>query len=158
MIVFSLLWSKQTSLPIWIWITTHKASIVYLHRSTAFKRMLCSFACSTEGQTCVCGLKVTLKAKRVILIFQTTPDESKLDILDTVVCSWTSVWAVIFNWSLDSSFLKTWHSVLWHDNRVASTSLNTCFDTFLAVLMPSKYWWISVTALSWGVAMQNVYL
>lgn len=51
------------------------------------------------------GCKSILQAKRVILIFQKNPDEGKLNILDTVECS--SVSADIFNWSLDSSFLKT---------------------------------------------------
>lgn len=47
------------------------------------------------------GIPPALKAKC------TNPDESKLGILETVLCSWTSVAADMFNWSLDSSFLNT---------------------------------------------------
>lgn len=103
-----------------------------------------SFVCLSVGKTCFCGLKSTLQAKRMILIFQMNTDKGKLDILDTVECSWTPVSADIFNWSLDSSFLKTSSPspVAWWQG-----SLDLFWHILISVPASWCLCWICVTVL-----------
>lgn len=147
----------------------HNWTIVCLHRSTVFKGKLCSLICLFIERENLREWFYSAGKMRDLNI----SDDPRwgLDILDTVECLWTSVSAdVVYLTGLLTT--ASWSKpppppppppVLWHDDRVASTSLNTCFDTFLAVFWTSRCRWCESVPLFYNtrgvlLAMQNVWL